>query len=262
MELAERLREIVGSGELVLGTFMVELKSAAVPQLCRQAGMEFVMIDTEHGCYDPGEVAQLIMACKYAGVCPIVRVSTPDRTEVQRVLDAGAEGIIFPMFRTIEQVRRAVAVSKYPPLGERGCHMLRPHTHFEPPADLAAYNQRTNRALLTIVQIETVAAAAIADAIAAVDGVDALYLGPGDLGVDLGNGAGLNDPRIQDVLSDIVKACRSHGKIAASHSESPATVAIAAGLGAQMIGVSAVLRFARAALRELCEASRAAVAAG
>ena len=242
MELAKRLRERAASGEPVLGTFMVELRAAGALAILKRGGFDFCMIDTEHGYYSPNEVSGLIAAGKSAGICPIVRVSGPNHDEVTRVLDAGAEGILVPMARSLDYVRAAVAQSKYPPLGQRGVHFLRPHTGFDPPVDSLDYMDRANRELITAVQIETPEAAGIVEDVAAMDGVDMLYVGPGDLSVTMGLGRQPDHPRVLEVAAKIVESCRKHGKIAAGHFGTPALVPKFVEMGMNVLGYRAALQ--------------------
>ena len=177
MELAENLRARIAAGHIVMGTFVAELSAPAVAMILQQNDFDFMLVDTEHGCFDPAAVAQLILAGKEAGLCPLVRVPGPDQAEIKRVLDAGAEGIMVPMSQSLEDVQQVVNHSKYPPLGQRGAHFVRPHTRYMNPEDIADFMAEANRNLLTMVQIETRAAAELVDEIAAVEGVDTLLIG-------------------------------------------------------------------------------------
>jgi 2-dehydro-3-deoxyglucarate aldolase/4-hydroxy-2-oxoheptanedioate aldolase len=137
---------------------VVELRTPTVARFLQQGGFDIMLIDTEHGQFDPSEVSAQICAGKRWGVCPLVRVSGPERGEIMRALDDGADGIMVPMCDSADDAERVVEFSKYPPIGQRGAHFARPHTEFSPPDDLGAYMEGENRELLTIVQIETSAA--------------------------------------------------------------------------------------------------------
>lgn len=215
MREAELIRQRLADGQVIWGTFLAELCAPGSVQVLARSGLDFITIDGEHGTYSMDQIRRLLDAAKHAGIAAMARLVLDDRGAVTQAMDAGAAGILFPQIRTIEDVRRAVAMTKYPPIGQRGMHLLRPHTDFVVPDDIPAFFQAANAALLTAVQIETTEAADIVDQIAAVDGVDMLYFGPGDMTASLG-AADASDPRIRQIMVKIAQAARDHGKIAAT----------------------------------------------
>jgi 4-hydroxy-2-oxoheptanedioate aldolase len=251
MQLAKALRARIEGGEFALGTFVVELRTPALARFLQQATFDFMLVDNEHGYWNPLDIAQHIDAGKRWGICPLVRVAGPERGEIMRALDAGAEGVMVPMAKTLADVERAVEFSKYPPLGQRGAHFARPHTEFAPPADTGAYMSAANEQLLTIVQIETEAAVERLDEFSAAPGVDALYLGPGDLSVALGVPGQVDHPRVLDVAARIVAACRRHGKIAGSHFVNVEMLTELRRCGMQLGGFGAAVRMLQFGLGEL-----------
>ncbi len=257
MELAAAVRRRIADGHFAMGTFVVELRTPAVARFLEQAQYDFMLIDTEHGYWNPLDIAQHIDAGKRWGVCPLVRVSGPDRGEIMRALDAGAEGVMVPMAKTLADVEKAVEYSKYPPLGQRGAHFARPHTHFAPPSDLGAYMQQVNEAMLTIVQIETLEAVEQVDEIAAMPGVDVLYLGPGDLSIALGVPGQVDHPLILEAAERIVAACRMHGKIAGSHFVSTSMLEKVYARGMQMGGFGAAVRMLQFGISGMGKQARA-----
>ena len=108
-------------------------------------------------------------------------------------------------------------MTKYAPLGERGVHLLRPHKNFQPPADQMEFYRRANETLITAVQIETPQAVELADDIAATEGVDMLYVGPGDLGALLGVQGADSHPKVIEAIEHVGQVCVKHGKIAGCH---------------------------------------------
>ena len=260
MELVKNLRHRMAAGHTALGTFVVELRTPAVARFLQQGDFDFMLIDTEHGQFDPGQVGAHINAGKRWGVCPLVRVSAPDRGEIMRALDGGAEGIMVPMCQSLEDAHRAVEFSKYPPVGQRGAHFVRPHTEFAPPADLGEYMERSNSELLTIVQIETSAAVERVDEIAAVDGIDMLYMGPGDLSVALGVPGQVMHPKVLAAAAEIGRACERHGKIAGSHFTHPDALPELHGRGIRFVGFGAVVRMVQQSVVEAGAAARLALA--
>ena len=259
MRRVQQLRERIARGGPVVGTFLTELRAAGVPPILREAGFDFIVIDTEHGYYTADDVLRLIQACKSCGLCPIVRISGPNHDEVTRVLDAGAEGIMVPMVQDLESAQEAVNQSKYPPLGRRGGHFLRPATGFRIPEDATAFMAQANRELITAVQIETVEAADKVEAIAAIDGVDLLYVGPGDLSIGMGLGWATDHPQVMAVADRVVAACAEHGKIAGGHFGAPEQVAERSAKGMHFLGYAIALCLLTRGASEHIEDVRTAV---
>lgn len=256
MESAAKLRQRIADGHFAMGTFLVELRTPAVVRFLAQSEYDFMLVDNEHGYWNPLDIAQQIDAAKRWNICPFVRVSGTDRGEIMRALDAGAEGVMVPMVRTIADVERIVEFSKYPPLGQRGAHFARPHNGFTPPKDTQRYMQDANRELLTIVQIETREAVDQIDEIAAVPGVDMLYLGPGDLSVALGVPGQVEDSRVIEVAERIVAACKRHEKIAGSHFVSTEMLKKLDACGMQLGGFGAAVRMLQFGIGEMAQRAR------
>ncbi len=259
MQLARDMRRNMAQGNMMLGTFVVELRTPAVARILQQHGFHFMLVDTEHGCFDPDVVAQHIQAGKRWGVCPLVRVPGPDRTEIKRVLDAGAEGVMVPMCQTLEEVGQAVESSKYPPLGLRGAHFTRPHTEFANPADMGEYMAAANEALLTIIQIETLPAAEKVEEIAALPGVDMLYMGPGDLSIAMGIPGQIAHREVMEVVQRMGEACRRHGKLCGCHFADPAVLPELKRLGVQFAGYGAVIRMLQSGVQSMAASAHHAL---
>ena len=238
MELARTFRQRAAARELMLGTLLVELRAFGVPAVLQGSGFDFFVVDQEHGCYSDAEAAELVQAGIRHGLFPMVRVAVPDHERITHALDSGAQGLLIPMATSLEYVEAAVAQSKYPPHGHRSPHFLRPHTAFDVPRDQAGYMAQADRDVIIAIQIETVEAAELMDEIAAMDGVDMLYLGPSDLSASMGLAGQPDHPRIGEVIHRIIAVCRKHHKIPAGHLRPDIAVkAMAAGMN--VIGYAA-----------------------
>ena len=223
----------------------MELRARGVPAILKRQGFDFFVIDAEHGAYTPREVADLISAGLQYGICPMVRVGGPDHRQITHVLDAGAEGVFVPMASTLETVQETVRQSKYHPLGQRGQNFMCTHSHFDPPAspqEVADYVSQANKDLFTAIMIETAEAAELVDDIAAVDGVDLLYMGPRDLSASMDVGMDPSHPKVARVKDRIVSACRKHGKIPGGHLGHPDSLAGAIADGMRFISHSAAIK--------------------
>ncbi|MFH1614345.1 MAG: aldolase/citrate lyase family protein [Planctomycetota bacterium] len=217
MELVQKLQQKIKAGQPVFGTFLTELDATGIIASMGRCGLDYYVIDTEHGIHDPSRVRQMIDAGKFFNICPFVRAAGVERGLITGLLDAGAEGIIFPQVRTIDEVRKAVEFTKYAPVGSRGVHLLRPHTGFVVPDDTLHFFEQSNRSLVTAIQIETKTAADIIDQIAAINGVDMLYVGPSDLGMDLSCAGQITQPAIREIAAKVVNVCKRESKIAGYH---------------------------------------------
>lgn len=217
---AHRLREKLANGEPVLGTFLVEFTGPAVVSALADAGYDFATIDCEHGNQDPRQVESMVEAGYQEGLAVFVRPPDPSRGLITRVLDAGAAGILMPAIQSLDQVQQVVRATKYWPVGKRGVHLFRGHTRHRPAApDAATFMAEANHDLFTMIQIELEAALQIVDQIAATPGVDVLYVGPGDLSVDLGVPGQWQSPVVQEAITQVAAACRKHGKVMACHAD-------------------------------------------
>ncbi|MBN2210010.1 MAG: hypothetical protein JW709_01325 [Sedimentisphaerales bacterium] len=253
MELIKQLRNKIREEKSVFGTFLVELKAVGVAYALADSGLDFIMLDGEHGCYSMSEMGVLIDAAKHAGICPFVRIDCKDRAKITQALDAGAEGIIFPQIQTLDDVRLAVEATKYQPMGRRGVHMLRPHTRFNPPGDKLEYFEQANRNLMTVIQIETRQAVEIIDEIASTNGVDMLYVGPDDLSVELGCPGDSQHYEMKKIIAKVGESCRRHGKVAGRHISQLELLSEMMNMGYRFFGYAATLRILMEGAQALCQ---------
>jgi 4-hydroxy-2-oxoheptanedioate aldolase len=174
------------------------------------AGYDWALIDLEHGAGGEPEALSQMQALEATPAAPVVRVESNARQRAHRVLDSGACGIMFPHIDTAEQAREAVAAMRYPPEGVRGVAFANRACGFG--SNFRPYMEASLGSLLCIVQIETPEAVANADAIAAVDGVDVLFIGPSDLSHSLGILGQFDHPRYVDAVDKTAAAGARHGK--------------------------------------------------
>jgi 2-keto-3-deoxy-L-rhamnonate aldolase RhmA len=205
------IRQRVLSGELMAGTFL-NLGSSLTAEMAGQAGFDWVLVDLEHGGGDRQELLLQAQAMEGSPAGTIVRIPWNDPVIFKRVLDLGVSGIMVPYVQSGDEARRAVAAMRYPPAGVRGVAAMNRACAFGPGFD--EYFQAANSQLLTIVQIETGATLDHVDEIAAVDGVDVLFIGPLDLSVSLGVPKQFDHPSVRAAFTKVVTACRKAGKIA------------------------------------------------
>jgi 4-hydroxy-2-oxoheptanedioate aldolase len=202
------LAAVVRSGTATLGTFIGGASPVAA-EVCAAAGVDWVLLDLEHGAGGEEQVRDVVPAAGSYGVPTVVRVESAARIRMGRVLDAGAAGIMLPRMNTVEEVAEAVLHLRYPPAGDRGVATYNRACRFG--LDPGALD-RANAEVLGVVQIESATAVGNAEAIAALDGVDVLFVGPRDLSHDLGVPGDLTAPAFTEALERVLAAGRKHGK--------------------------------------------------
>ncbi len=210
---ANGLRLELERGEAALGCF-VSFPSPALVELTGYAGFDFVVIDAEHGPLNVETAENMIRAADTVDVAPVARVPQNDPKVILRYLDAGAVGIQVPMIESREDAVRAV---RHPPLGERGLAGVRAARY----KVSAAYCEAANREVLLIVQIETRAGLENVEQIAAVDGVDLLFVGPTDLSASLGAPGASGSPEVEKGIARVLEAADRAGKPAGILARSP-----------------------------------------
>jgi len=177
-EFRRRLRD----GESVVGQWL-SVGHPAVAEVCAREA-DFAVVDTEHAPTHLGDVANVARAVESAGEAALLaRVADNDPVAIKRVLDTGVSGVLVPMVESAEEARRAVEATRYPPEGVRGIAGSRANDYGR---DLAAQVRGDEGTPATVLQVETEEAVADAGEIAAVEGVDALLVGPADLSGSLG----------------------------------------------------------------------------
>jgi 4-hydroxy-2-oxoheptanedioate aldolase len=240
--LARRL----AAGETVY-TGWCALPAPIVAEAIARAGFEAVTIDQQHGLWDTAATASAIAAVRMGGAAPIVRISLGAFAVASRALDFGAEGIIAPMINTAEDARAFVSAAKFPPLGERSWGPMRAMA-LAGVADQKQYLNEANAATVTLAMIETATAMANLDAIAAVPGIDVLFVGPSDLSICLTDGKEL-DPHsatVEAALDKLVAACAKAGKVAGLYCANAERATACARRGFRFLAVGSDLAFLRA----------------
>ncbi len=204
------IRERTVRRELVVGTWL-NLGSSVVAEIAGRAGFDWVVLDLEHGHGDQESLLPQLQGLSASPTAPLVRVAWNEAPRVKRVLDLGAAGVIFPCVGTAEEARLAAAAMRYPPDGCRGCAATRASGYG---TQLDDYLACANEQLLTVVQIETAATLSHLDAIAAVEGVDVLFVGPMDLSFSLGVPRQYDHPVFREAVTRVSEAARRAGKAA------------------------------------------------
>jgi 2-keto-3-deoxy-L-rhamnonate aldolase RhmA len=205
------LRDLLDRPGLKVGFWVNEFMTPAIGHILKAANCDVVVFDMEHSGYGYETIRVALRLAEAAGLATIVRPASKLYHDIARALDIGSKSLMFQMVDTPEQARDIVASMKFRPKGIRGVTTQFFYDGFsggELAPKLAAEDQATSMIAL----IESRLGVENADAIAAVEGVDCLYLGQVDLSTDLGIPGQYDDPRIMEATHALAKACRKHGK--------------------------------------------------
>lgn len=203
------IRERVLKGELVAGTWC-SLGSPAAAEITALCGFDWALLDSEHAPSTTAGLMAQMQAMSRFSIAPVVRIPWLDRVAIKWSLDIGAAGVMVPYVETEAQAREAVSFMRYAPEGVRGVAGSTRASDFG--FDFKTYFAEANKRLLTVVQMETRLAVDNSRAIAAVDGVDVLFVGPMDLSTSLNMPGRFADPAFMSVLEEVADNARAEGK--------------------------------------------------
>lgn len=205
------LRARALAGETLLGSMVFEFFTPGIAQILKNAGCEYLIYDMEHAGFSIEQLKVQVAHCRGIGIVPMVRVPRGEYHFLARALDVGAQGVMVPMVDSVDQARAIAEATHYPPAGRRGAAFGFAHDDFapgEPAAKMKAADARN----LIIAQIETERGLDAVEDIAAVPGIDCLWLGHFDLTNFLGIPGQFDHPQYISAVKRIVAAARKHKK--------------------------------------------------
>jgi 2-dehydro-3-deoxyglucarate aldolase/4-hydroxy-2-oxoheptanedioate aldolase len=249
------LRRRVLAGEPTIGAFC-NLGSLVAAELVARAGYDWIVIDLEHGMGSVTDLHAQLLAVQGTPTAALVRVPSAERLNVGRALDLGADGLMIPRLEAVAEVAETLTWLRYPPAGVRGVALQTRGAGYGEigHADLAA---DVNADVLGVFQVESPAAVEVADELAAIDGVDVLFVGPADLSHAMGIPGRFDEPAFVAALDRVVAACRAHGKGAGILLRDGASAAAARAQGFDFIGVGSDSAFVAAGSKAQLGAARA-----
>jgi 2-keto-3-deoxy-L-rhamnonate aldolase RhmA len=234
-----------------IGTWIMSA-SPIVAEAVGTAGFDWGVLDMEHAPLDLMNLVHLLQAVGNTKMVPVVRVPWNDTVTVKRVLDAGAETLLFPFIQHAGEAARAVAATRYPPEGVRGMAGMGRASRFGTVPD---FFKAANRTVGVVVQLETRDAIAALESIAAVEGVDALFVGPGDLSGSLGHPGELTHPAVMTLMDQAAERARAVGKPIGTVGGTPEVVTRYRAMGYDYVAVASdlglLMRGAQAAVQAL-----------
>ncbi len=191
---------------LVGGWFMSA--SPVMAELMANAGYDYLVIDIEHSTAQTYGLHSLLQATAESGTPAVVRMPSHDKTQIKFALDMGALSVCFPVVNTVDEAVALARACRYPPFGDRGFARMHRASRYNTISD---YFERINQEVCVIAQLETPQAMAAAMQIAGVPGIDALFVGPGDLAVAMGLGGDVSHPQVKELMAEVGGFCRRAG---------------------------------------------------
>ncbi len=202
-----QFKRALKAGRVVHGTWLMSAAPSTAEAL-GNAGFDFLVIDMEHVPVDAPQLVELLRTVAGTPATSVTRLPWNDTVMVKRALDAGAQSIMFPFVQNAEEARRAVAATRYPPDGNRGVAAMHRASRY---GAVQNYLKNAAEELCVIVQIETLPALAELAAIAAVPGVDSIFIGPGDLSASMGYLGDIGNAAVQEKLREGAQHCKALG---------------------------------------------------
>ena len=199
------------TGKLAIGLGLRQARTVDTAQIAKTCGFDWLFIDCEHNSMDPDTAAQIAAASLAVGVTPVVRVAGFEHWHASRMLDNGAQGIVFPHVDSAAEAQRVANACRFPPVGKRSMGGGLQQLGFAGMA-VGEAARIVNEETLVVVMIESPQGVTNCEEIAAVPGVDALLIGTNDFCFELGIPGQFNDPRVAEAYKKVIAACRRHGK--------------------------------------------------
>ena len=203
-----RFKRALASGTPQIGLWM-SLASPAATEVAAGAGFDWLLLDMEHSPNELPDIAHHLRAAEGGTAEPVVRVPWNEPVMVKRLLDIGVRSLLFPFVQSAEEAKRAVAATRYPPNGIRGFAGTTRANRYGRVPD---YAKRAGEEICVLVQCETRRAVADIPAIAAVEGIDGIFIGPADLAADMGHLANTQHAEVQAAILEAGKRIRDAGK--------------------------------------------------
>lgn len=201
------------AGRLAIGLGLRQARTVDIAQILKTAGFDWMFIDCEHNSMGTDTAAQIAAASLAVGITPVVRVAGKEHWLASRMLDNGAQGVVVPHVESELEAKRVAAHCRFPPLGHRSMGGGLQQLGFEAiPVGEAA--RTVNEETLVVVMLESPKGIENCEAIAAVQGIDALLIGTNDLCFEMGIPGKFDDPRVAEAYRKVIAACRKHGKFA------------------------------------------------
>ena len=200
-----RFKQALRSGQTLIGLWS-SLSSLAATEILGDSGFDWILIDTEHAPNETPMVADQLRAASLGSASPVVRPAWNDPVILKRLLDVGAQTLLVPFIQSPEEAARAVAATRYPPHGIRGVASVHRANRY---GRVAGYFQRADEEMCVLAQLETRGSVEALESIAAVEGIDGVFIGPSDLAASLGHLGHNAHPEVRQTIEDACRRARA-----------------------------------------------------
>ncbi|WP_354434727.1 2-dehydro-3-deoxyglucarate aldolase [Martelella mangrovi] len=226
------------------------LGSPITTEVLGHAGFDWILLDSEHAPNDVLTLIPQLMALKDSPSAPVVRPQWNDTVVIKRLLDSGFYNFLVPFVQSADEARKAVAATRYPPEGVRGVSVSQRSNQYGTVPD---YMKLVNKNITVLVQIESPTAVDAIEEIAAVDGVDGLFVGPSDLAAGYGFLGNAGAPEVQKAIRHVFDVAADHGKASGILAPAEADARRYLEMGATFVAVGSDLGVFRSATQTLCD---------
>jgi 2-dehydro-3-deoxyglucarate aldolase len=244
------LKQKLKNRDLTIGSW-ITLGNTGIAEILTNAGFDWLVIDLEHTTISLEQAGELIRTIELSGVPSLVRLTSNDENQIKRVMDAGAQGIVVPMVNSIDEAKRAVAATRYPPLGNRGVGLARAQQYGVSFKEHLSWQADIDSGPIVIAQIEHIDAVDNLKGILSVEGIDAFIIGPYDLSCSMGIPGEFENPKFVQTMDKIVQIGNKLGAVSGLHIVEPDTLKLnnAVTAGHKFIAYSVDIRMLDVAAR-------------
>jgi len=198
------LKRKLKDNQLTIGSW-ITIGNTSIAEILANAGYDWLVVDLEHTTISLEQAGELIRTIELSGVSSLVRLTSNDQNQIKRVMDAGAQGIVVPMVKNVEDAKSAVAATRYPPLGNRGVGLARAQGYGASFQEYLSWQSDIEDGPVVVVQIEHIDAVANLKEILSVEGVDAFIIGPYDLSCSMGIPGEFDHPEFKQIIKNIIE---------------------------------------------------------
>jgi len=216
----KNLKEKIKNKQHTIGSW-ITLGCPGVAEIMSNAGFDWLVVDLEHTTISLDQAGDLIRTIELSGVSSLVRLTSNDENQIKRVMDAGAQGIVVPMVKSADDAMRAIAATRYPPLGNRGVGLARAQQYGSSFKEYLTWQGNINSGPIVIVQIEHIDAVDNLKKILSVDGVDAFIIGPYDLSCSMGIPGEFENPKFIQIMEKIMTISSKLDSVSGLHVVEP-----------------------------------------
>ncbi|MCT4576552.1 aldolase/citrate lyase family protein [Donghicola sp.] len=253
-QIANPFKKAIMAGQQQIGLWST-IRDNAATEMLAGLGFDWLLLDCEHTANDLNSILSMLQAMSAYGTHPVVRPTELNAAEIKRLLDVGAQTLLIPYVQTVEEAKLAIEAVDYAPRGFRGMGGSTRANRFGTVPD---YFTRAREEICLLVQIETQKGLDNLDEIAALDGIDGVFIGPADLSASLGHAGNVRHPDVEAAIRDAIQRVRALGKPAGFLSVDDALTAIAVEAGSLFTAVDVDMVALQRYLRERLQAARSA----